>query len=148
MLKLPLSYVDLIKRVLNSHGTANVWRQLKYSLNSLPILAVPCYQLQFILDLDAGENGLHVGAVWSQIQNGLERSIPFADKTFKGGQKNYTVYQNEILALAWRLDHFESYVYGQQLTVCTEIQALLPNIGVVHRPNRIKVCFRQRVWKF
>ncbi|MCG8049195.1 MAG: DDE-type integrase/transposase/recombinase [Candidatus Thiodiazotropha taylori] len=125
-------YADITAplRKLDKQNVQFVWNEecssafnaLKSALCSTSVLAYPCYELPFILDVDASENGL--GATLSQIQNDEERPIAFAAKAFQGGQKNYTVYQKEMLALAWGLDHFEPYIYGQQLTVRTDNQAL------------------------
>ncbi len=79
-------------------------------LCSAPVLAFPNYKSKFIVDADASEEG--IGATLSQIQDGVEKPIAFAAKALHGAQRTtYTVYQKEMLALAWALDHFEPYIY-------------------------------------
>ena len=55
-----------------------VFQSIKDTLASPLVLAFPNYDLPFIIDTDASEEG--IWAVISQVQNGVERPIAFAAK--------------------------------------------------------------------
>lgn len=82
---------------------------------SAEVLAFPNYDLPFIIDTDASEEG--IGAVISQVQeDGNERPIAYAARALRGAQRTTcTVYMKEMLALAWALEHFEPYIYGKKI---------------------------------
>ena len=67
---------------------------------SAKVLAFPNYDLSFIIDTDASEEGIE--AVISQVQeDGVEKPIAHAAKALRGAQRTiYTVYMKEMLALA------------------------------------------------
>ena len=118
-------------RRLEQKGTEFKWndeaqkafQQIKNVLMSATFLAFPNYDLSFIIDTDASEEG--IGAVISQKQDGVERPIAYAAKALRGAQRTtYTVYMKEMLALAWALEHFEPYIYGKKFLVRTDNAAL------------------------
>ena len=62
-----------------------------------PCLAYPDYQERFKLYTDASESGL--GAVLSQVKDGVERPIAFASRTLSKSERNYDAHKLEFLAL-------------------------------------------------
>lgn len=119
----PLRQLEKKNSVFNwNSNCTKAFKIIKDKLCSAPVLAFPRYQLPFIVDVDASDNGL--GATLSQLQEGEERPIAYAARALQGAHKTYTVYQKEMLGLAWALDHFEPYVYGQDLKVRTDNSAL------------------------
>jgi len=63
--------------------------QLKYALISSPILAMPIDGDPFLLDTDACD--VSIGAVLSQVQNGVERVIAYASRSLSKPERNYCV---------------------------------------------------------
>ena len=64
---------------------------IKNTLSSATVLAFPKYDLPFIIETDAREEG--IGVAISQIQDGFERPIAYAAKALRGAQRTtYTVY--------------------------------------------------------
>jgi len=122
------NYADITDplRKLDKKGSHFLWdaacesafQTMKTLLTNSPVLAYPDFNLPFIVDCDASDNG--VGASLSQIQDGIERPIAFAAKALHGAQRNYTVYQKEMLALTWALDHFEPYIYSHEYEQITK----------------------------
>ena len=100
------------------------FQKIKDVLMSATVLAFPNYDLPFIIDTDASEEG--IGAVISQVQeDGVERPIAYAARALRGAQRTtYTAYMKEMLALAWALEHFEPYIYGKNFLVRTDNAAL------------------------
>ncbi|CAC5372594.1 unnamed protein product [Mytilus coruscus] len=72
------------------------FEQLKNALTSTPVLAYPLLNLPFILDTDASDKA--VGAVLSQIQDGLERVIAYMSKSMNIHEQAYCVTRKELLA--------------------------------------------------
>lgn len=96
----------------------SAFEQLKERLTTSPILAYPEPDGQMVLDTDA--SNFAVGAVLSQIQNGQEKVIAYASKTFKKAERNYCVTRKELLAIVIFLKHFRQYLYGRHITVRTD----------------------------
>ena len=63
-----------------THNCQSAFSELKSRLTSAPILAFRDFQLAFILDTDASQTG--IGAVLSQVQDGTERVIAYASRSF------------------------------------------------------------------
>ena len=68
---------------------------LKQALSTPSILAFPRTDLPFILDTDASDHGM--GAVLSQIQEGIERVIAYYSRVLSKAERNYCVTRRELL---------------------------------------------------
>jgi len=75
------------------------FESLKGRLCSAPVLAFPDFKLPFILTTDASK--VAVGAILSQVQNGIERPISYASRHLNNAERAYTVSEQEMLALVW-----------------------------------------------
>lgn len=73
----------------------NVFHRLSRELSTNPVLAHPDFDQEFLLDTDA--NNETVGAVLSQIQNGVERCVAFASKSLSKSERKYCVTRKELL---------------------------------------------------
>ena len=106
------------------------WRQdqqdsfqtLKNALFTAPVLAFPNYNLPMIIIPDAC--GYGIGAVLAQIIDGQEHPIAYASRLLSKAESNYSITEQECLALIWSIQKFRSLVWGCQLTVVTDHQAL------------------------
>ena len=72
---------------------------LRHALISAPILAHPDFSQPFILDTDASD--VAIGAVLSQVQNGMEKVIAFASRTLSKAERKYCVTRKELLAVVY-----------------------------------------------
>ena len=63
------------------------FRKLKTALMEVPILAFPHPNVPCILDTDA--SGVALGAVLSQVIEGVERPIAFYSRVMNQSQRNY-----------------------------------------------------------
>ena len=95
---------------------------LKKKLTTTPILSYPRLGSEFILDTDASSTGL--GAVLSQIQDGVERVIGYASRTLTKPETKYCVTRREMLAVVFGTKKFRHYLYGQEFTVRTDHSSL------------------------
>jgi len=96
--------------------------QLKTTLISADVLALPNDEDQFVLDCDASDKAM--GAVLSQIQNGEERPICYASQLYDKHQQNYNVTRKELLALVTFVRKFRQYLLGRSFTIRTDHAAL------------------------
>ncbi|CAC5414109.1 unnamed protein product [Mytilus coruscus] len=74
----------------------------------------------FILDTDASNVGM--GAVLSQLQDGVEKVIYYFSKTFSRSERKY--FRRELLAVVASIKHFHHYLYGKYFKVRSDHGAL------------------------
>ncbi|KAL5469070.1 hypothetical protein EMCRGX_G030262 [Ephydatia muelleri] len=129
--------------------------ELKKRLVSTPVLVMPQFTQEFILDTDACGEGL--GAVLSQAIEGEEKVVAYASKTLTRTERKYCATRREMLALVWATHHFRPYLYRNRFVLRTDHSALQwlhnfkepegqtarwleqlaeYNYRVVHRPGR------------
>ncbi len=98
------------------------FKQLKLALTSSPILAYPDPDADFILDTDASNLG--IGAVLSQIQDGVERVVAYFSQVLSRPERNYCVTRRELLAAVKAIRHFYPYLYGKKFLLRTDHSSL------------------------
>ncbi len=87
------------------------FENVKGLISSAPVLAAPCLDEPFRLQVDASNVG--AGAVLLQTgPDGIDHPISFFSRKFNSYQLNYSIVKKEVLALIWALQHFEVYVGG------------------------------------
>jgi len=96
--------------------------QLKVVLTSAPILAMPDDQGTFILDTDAANSS--IGAVLSQVQQGVERVVAYASRKLSKAEMNYCVTRRELLAVVHFIKYYKHYLLGRRFMVRTDHAAL------------------------
>ena len=102
---------------------AKAFQLLKDKLVEAPVLGYPDPALPYILDTDASAVG--VGAVLSQVQEGVERVIGYYSKTLSPPERNYCVTRRELLAVVKAVGHFRPYLYGRRFKLRTDHASLL-----------------------
>ena len=95
--------------------------KLKSKLSNTPVLAFPDFNVPFIL-MTASTIGL--GAVLSQVQEGIERPISFACRQLNKAESAYSASELETLAIVWATKYFRCYLYGKKFLVRTDHAAL------------------------
>ena len=87
------------------------FENVKALLCTCPVLAAPCFDAPFQIQVDASQVG--AGAVLLQEgEEGVLRPVCFFSRKFNSYQSNYSVIEKEALALIWAIQHFEVYVGG------------------------------------
>jgi hypothetical protein len=96
---------------------------LKEALCSAPVLALPNWDLDFILTTDWSRTA--IGAVLSQVQpaSGDEHPIAVA-RALAAAERNYAATEGEYLAVKWGVDKFQYYLHGRHLQLRTDHKAL------------------------
>ena len=93
---------------------------LKSSRTSSSVLAYPTREGKFVLDTDASG----IGAVLSQLQDGIERPIAFASRTLSKSEGNYCVTRRELLAIVEFVKQHRHYLQGTRFCIRTDHSSL------------------------
>ena len=115
---------------LTKDGTAFKWTStcqnsfdsLKAALVQAPVLQYPEPTKPFILDTDASSTG--IGAVLSQVHDGIEHVVAYFSRALSAPEKNYCVTRKELLAVVDTVRHFHVYLYGSTFTIRSDHSAL------------------------
>lgn len=100
----------------------NALNQLKILLTSAPILAMPDFRKEFIMECDASNTG--VGGVLLQNIYGEERVIEYMSQKLSDTQVKYSVTEKECLAVVLCIEKWRSYIEGAKFTVVTDHASL------------------------
>ena len=96
---------------------------LKDRLIQAPILEYPDFERPFIIYTDASGTGL--GAVLSQIhEDGKEHVISYMSRSLNKAEANYSITDQECLAVIWTIKHFQHYLGLKPFTIVTDHSAL------------------------
>ena len=99
------------------------FNQLKKSLVTAPILALPREGYPYTLDTDASEYQL--GCCLLQAQpDGALHPIGYWSRSLTPAEKNYSSTEKECLALVWAVQYLRPYLEGQRFTIRTDHDAL------------------------
>ena len=105
-----------------------VFEDLKGKLVNSPVLAFPDFDRSFVLETDASIRGL--GAVLSQKQSdGKFHPVAYASCSLSKTEERYSITDLETLAVVWAISHFQYYLYGHDVTVRTDHQAVKAILG-------------------
>ena len=66
---------------------------------------------EFILDTDA--SGYAIGAVLSQVQDGVEQPLAFGSHCLSTAERNHCVTRRELLAVVYFMDYYRHYSSGE-----------------------------------
>ena len=95
---------------------------LKREIGHHPVTAYPDFKEPFRIYTQATKIGL--GAVLTQKQEGIERTVCCASRTLNVAEANYSTLKKECLAVVWGLNTFRPFVIATQFEVVTDPQAL------------------------
>ena len=99
---------------------------LKDKLSSAQILQYPDFTKKFSIKTDASQVGL--GAVLTQEYKiegkKISMLVCFASRSLKGAKRQYSVTDQEGLAVVWAVKTFKSYIMGTRFKVVTDHNTL------------------------
>lgn len=102
------------------------FEELKRRFTTAPILAMPDMSRQFIVECDASD--FATGAVLSQVgMDGLVHPVAFYSKSLNDAERNYEIYDKELLAIVRALDEWRHYLEGAsyQIDIVSDHKNLL-----------------------
>ena len=65
-----------------------------------------------------------MGTILAQVQEGKERAICYATKTFSKSQTNYSATKREFLTIVTFTRHFKHYLLGRKIKFVTDHRAI------------------------
>ena len=83
---------------------------LKEAVKTFPVLAVPTDEDPFRVESDASD--FAVGAILSQKQEGKWRPIAYFSQSMSQAERNYAIYDKEMLAIMLALREWRQYLLG------------------------------------
>ena len=86
------------------------------------VLKHPDYNSPFIVDTDASDNSL--GAVLSNIVDGVEYPVAFASRVLTPAECRYSTTKREALAVIQAMKWFKPYIWGTQFVIRTDHASL------------------------
>ena len=110
-----------IKFVFND-ACRKAFEELKKRLVSAPIIVAPDWDQPFEVMCDA--SGVALGVVLGQRREKILHPIYYASKALNVAQRNYTVTEQELLAVVYAFEKFRSYLLGAKVIVHTDHAAL------------------------
>ena len=117
--------IQLTKKDKSFEWTAECQKsfdQLKEALTGPDILAYPTDDGEFILDTDTSLD--MVGAILSQVQDGVECVIAYGSRTLSKPEQIYCVTDRELLAVRFFMKYYKHYLLERQFLARTDNQAL------------------------
>jgi len=88
-----------------------------------PILRLPDFEKQFILQTDACNGG--VGAILLQEESGVKHPKAFASRKLLTRESRYSTIEKECLAIVWVVQKFQKFLYGKSFILEGDHQPLL-----------------------
>ena len=76
---------------------------------------------------DASKTGLGI-TLWQKQDDGNIKPIVYGSRYLNDTEKNYSIRNLELLAVVWGLEKFRFYLYGKNVYLYTDHQALKPLI--------------------
>ena len=120
--------IDLTKKkqpnlVIWTQQCETAFANLKSYLSTEPILKAPDFGKRFLLQTDASKTG--IGAVLSQLDDKLrEHPVVYLSRQLKPNERNYSVSEQECLAIVWSINKLRYYLLGRAFSVITDHKAL------------------------
>jgi hypothetical protein len=100
---------------------------LKKAMSSTPVLALPRFDLPFLVETDACENGL--GAVL--MQHG--KPIAYISKALGERNKHLPIYDKEFLALTLAVEKWRPYLQRSPFVIKTQVTHIFGRATVTVR---------------
>ena len=91
---------------------------LKSALISAPVLAMPDFQKQFVVETDASDKG--IGAILMQS----DHPIAFLSKALGPRTQGLSTYEKESLAIILAMEHWRSYLQHAEFVIRTDHRSL------------------------
>jgi len=121
--------------------TQSAFQNLKAAFLSSEVLAHPNEERPFILETDASDFAL--GAVLSQAaDSGVAQPVAFYSRQMVPAERNYEIYDKELLAIVESLKHWRHYLQGSR----SQIQIICDHKNLEYFMTSKRLTRRQARW--
>lgn len=114
----PLTNVLKLKNFHWTTQAQQAFEELKAAMTTTPVLALPNFQAQYIVETDACMDG--IGAVL--MQSG--QPIAYLSKTLGEKHRKLSIYEKEFLALIMAVEKWRPYLQRQKFIIQTDHKSL------------------------
>ncbi|WVZ84118.1 hypothetical protein U9M48_031179, partial [Paspalum notatum var. saurae] len=114
----PLYQVLKLKKFEWSDQAEDAFLQLKQAMMTTPVLTIPNFELPFVIETDACDQG--IGAVL--MQSG--RPVAYLSKALRPTHSHYSIYEKEFLALIMAVEKWKQYLHYQEFIIQTNHKSL------------------------
>ena len=90
-----------------------------------PCLAHYAKDKDNMVTTDASKTGLGI-TLWQKQDDGNIKPIVYSGRYLNNTEKNYSIGEPELLEVVWGLEKFQFYLYGKNVYLYTDHQALEP----------------------
>ncbi|WOG96248.1 hypothetical protein DCAR_0415582 [Daucus carota subsp. sativus] len=101
-----------------SEDATNSFQNLKAALINPPVLALPDFEKEFVIEADA--SGFGLGAVLMQAG----RPLAYYSKLLGVQARQKSIYEKELMAICLAIQKWRHYLAGRHFIVCTDQQSL------------------------
>jgi len=105
-----------------SDSSITTFETIKTRLSNL--VSLKFYNPKAELQLTTDASDFAIGAVLSQIENGVSEPLEFFSKKFNSAQKNYSAFDRELLAIHDSVKHFRNLLDGRSFHIITDHKPL------------------------
>jgi hypothetical protein len=123
MISAPLS--ELLKKDIKftwGEKQEKSFQTLKISVSTAPVLILPNPDLEYVVDTDS--SGFALGAALLQNHGFGLQPIAFMSKKMLDAERNYTVREQEMLAIVCALKEWRHYLHGNKFKIITDHDSL------------------------
>lgn len=114
----PLTQLLKKKQFNWTHDAQKAFEQLKAAMSNTPVLALPNFKRQFVVETYACDLG--IGAVLMQH----DQPVAFLSKALTQQHKHLSIYEKEFLALIMAVDKWRQHLQGQEFIIRTDHKSL------------------------
>src|SRR3954469_8892804 len=108
-------------------------------MSTAPVLAMPKDEEPFMIECNASEGAL--GAILSQKQEDKWRPVAFLSKMLNLTERNYEIYDKELLVIITAFDKWQQYLIGTK-----EIEVFMDHQNLMYFRKPQKLNRRQARW--